>query len=145
VRRRSAIAALFVVVGLAMMVMPASAADKPVTAKQLVAKLVKAGFCTDPTPVDTLGVAVQCTESKIYVQPNTIVIHAYRSKTAMLKALDKARVERCDEFDSILPGSRDIPANFRVGPTWWTHPYRDLESAEIAKVLGGKLKTFACD
>ena len=126
-------------------VTPALAASKPPTAEELVGKLVKAGVCSHLAAVDAAGTTVECSATNLYAEPNTLRIRAYRTRSAMVKSLDRGIASFCGDLDSILPGSsQGFHPKFRVGSYWWTDEFRPLESKAIQKAIGGTLKFYTC-
>lgn len=124
---------------------PAGASDQ-LSADQLVRKLVKAGVCTNRTPVNAVGTKVQCTDPSIS-PPLDIVVTAFPKRSAMLRDLDRERASLCA---GNLPGvTLTIPprtsVDYLVGPNWWTPPFGGSRQRAILRALGGKLRTFACD
>lgn len=123
------------------LVAPAVAAAKPPTAMQLVKKLVKAGACDTPAALNASGTIARCV-SPTYAIASELEVHAFASKALMLRDLDREIAKTCDAFGA--GASTYAKPMFRVGPTWWTHPYRDLDGAAVAAAIGGKVKTYAC-
>lgn len=120
----------------------AEAKVTPPTAIELAKKLVKSGICANPRKVDAQGSQVECDETGPYSYQGKIDVFAFATKKAMLRSLDQERIANCRSFGS--SASTYYHPQYRVGPTWWTHTYRELTSPMIERSIGGKVQQFGC-
>jgi hypothetical protein len=117
----------------------AGAVSSPPTAKALVKKLVAAHVCAEPVVVVNVpGTVATCGK-----EPLTVSIHAFKSKTAALRALEAFRISECADTARTFGHSIDS-ISFTVAKTWFTNSYIDQIGEPLRAALGGKVKTYGC-
>lgn len=137
-KRATSIVLTLVVVALAS---PAGASDAP-TAKDLVRKLMKAGFCADLELVDAQEREVVCTPRGTTIP---IRVTAMSSPAAARRALDAERRDACSLVEDLGTPMADFTLAFPVGGTWFVAAdSRSVPLNKVAKLLGGKVKTYRC-